>query len=41
MIPEPCLMSLACSEAEIKFHSLKCFLTSYSPSTLFVAFMSI
>ena len=28
-------MSLACSEAELEFHSLKCFLTSYSPSTLF------
>ena len=34
-------MLLACSEAEIEFHSLKCFLTSFNPSTLFVAFRSI
>ena len=34
-------MFLACSEAEIDFHSLKCFLTSYSPFTLFMAFRSI
>ena len=34
-------MFLACSEAELEFHSLKCFLTSYSPSTVFVAFRSI
>ena len=34
-------MFLACSEAELEFHSLKCFLTSYSPSTLFMAFRSI
>ena len=34
-------MSLSCSEAEIEFHSLKCFLSSYRPSTLFMAFRSI
>ena len=34
-------MFLACSEAELEFHSLKCFLTSYSPSTVFVVFRSI
>ena len=34
-------MFLACSEAELEFHSLKCFVTSYSPFTLFMAFKSI
>ena len=34
-------MSLACSEAELEFHFLKYFLTSYSPSTQFLAFRSI
>ena len=34
-------MFLACSEAELEFHSLKCSLSSYSPSTVFVAFRSI
>ena len=34
-------MSLACSEAELDFHFLKYFLTSYSPSTQFLAFRSI
>ena len=34
-------MFLACSEAELEFHSLKCVVTSYSPFTLFMAFKSI
>ena len=34
-------MSLSCSEAELEFHFLKYFLTSYSPSTQFLAFRSI
>ena len=34
-------MSVACSEAELEFHFLKYFLTSYSPSTQFLAFRSI
>ena len=34
-------MFLACSEAELEFHFLKYFLTSYSPSTQFLAFRSI
>ena len=34
-------MFLACSEAELEFHSLKCSLSPYSPSTLFMAFKSI
>ena len=34
-------MFLACSEAELEFHILKYFLTSYSLSTQFLAFRSI
>ena len=34
-------MSLACTEAELEFYFLKYFLTSYSPSTQFLAFRSI
>ena len=34
-------MSLECSEAELEFNILKYFLTSYSPSTQFLAFRSI